>query len=85
MGIAFLESAGISGDGQDNDDDGLTDEARDNQANSIVGPTDGITDLAKFMDWYGYSSVDQLREHWDADEDQERFGYVPILAGGPLF
>jgi hypothetical protein len=70
-GIAFLESPGISFDNIDNDDDGLTDEARDNFATQIIGPTDGITDLNKFMEWYGYKSVDQLREHWDADEDQD--------------
>ena len=70
-GITFLESPGINFDGLDNDDDGLTDEARDNTAEQLIGPTDGITDLAKFMDWYGYNSVDQLREHWDADEDQD--------------
>ena len=70
-GIAFLESPGISFDGIDNDDDGLTDERRDNFATRIIGPTDGITDLTKFMEYYGYNSVDQLVDHWDADEDQD--------------
>ena len=70
-GITFLESPGISFDNIDNDDDGLTDEARDNFATQIIGPTDGITDLDKFMEWYGYKSVDQLKDHWDADEDQD--------------
>ena len=70
-GITFLESPGISFDDMDNDDDGLTDEARDNFATQIIGPTDGITDLDKFMEWYGYKSVDQLKDHWDADEDQD--------------
>jgi len=70
-GITFLESPGISSDGTDNDNDGLTDEARDNFATQIIGPTDGITDLAKFMEFYGYNSVDQLVDHWDADEDQD--------------
>jgi len=69
--MAFLESPGISNDGIDNDDDGLTDERRDNLADHLVGPTEGIIDLQKFMDHYGYKSVDQLREHWDADEDQD--------------
>ena len=69
-GITFLESPGII-DGIDNDDDGLTDERRDNFAEQIIGPTDGITDLAKFMEWYGYKSEEQLRDHWDADEDQD--------------
>lgn len=70
-GIAFLESPGIAFDGIDNDDDGLVDERRDNIATKIIGPTEGISDLQKFMDYYGYKSVDQLREHWDADEDQD--------------
>ncbi|NQT26149.1 hypothetical protein HQ585_12395 [candidate division KSB1 bacterium] len=70
-GITFLESPGIGFDEMDNDDDGLTDEARDNFAMQLIGPTAGITDLTKFMDYYGYNSVDQLAEHWDADEDQD--------------
>jgi len=70
-GVAFLESPGINDDGIDNDDDGLIDEKRDNLAFSKIGPTDGITDLDKFMEWYGYKDVSQLKEHWDADEDQD--------------
>ncbi len=71
VGFAFLESPGISSDGIDNDNDGLTDEARDNVATQIIGPTDGITNLSNFMAFYGYNSIDQLRDHWDADEDQD--------------
>ena len=71
LGIAFLESPGINSDGMDNDNDGITDERRDNFAEQIVGPTDGYTDLAKFMEFYGYNDIDQLRDHWDADEDQD--------------
>ena len=70
MGFAYLESPGIAYDGIDNDDDGLTDEKRDNQATSIVGPTDGINDLAKFLDFYKLTAAD-LKSHWDADEDQD--------------
>ena len=69
-GIAFLESPGISFDGIDNDDDGLTDEKRDNEAMYKVGPYDGITDLDKFLTYYGMKE-EQLKEHWDADEDQD--------------
>jgi len=71
LGIAFLESPGINSDGIDNDDDGLTDEARDNFATEIIGPTAGITDIPKFLETYGYTSVNQLKDHWDADEDQD--------------
>ena len=69
-GFAYLESPGRSTDGVDNDEDGITDEQRDNQAVALIGPTDGISDLALFQSWYKYSD-DELREHWDADEDQD--------------
>jgi len=70
LGFAFLESPGIPTDGIDNDDDGLIDEKRDNQATRIVGPYDGIADLQKFLDWYSLAEED-LKQHWDADEDQD--------------
>ena len=70
MGFAYLESPGIAYDGFDNDDDGIIDEKRDNVATSIVGPTEGISDLAKFLDFYKLTAAD-LKSHWDADEDQD--------------
>ena len=70
MGFAYLESPGIAYDGLDNDDDGIIDEKRDNQATAIVGPTEGIADLAKFLDFYKLTAAD-LKSHWDADEDQD--------------
>jgi len=70
MGFAYLESPGIAYDGLDNDDDGIIDEKRDNQATAIVGPTEGISDLAKFLDFYKLTAAD-LKNHWDADEDQD--------------
>ena len=70
QGFAYLESPGISNDNIDNDADGLTDEARDNIATAKIGPYDGITDLNKFLEYYGYEESD-LKEHWDADEDQD--------------
>ena len=70
MGFAYLESPGIWDDFKDNDDDGLTDEKRDNEATQIIGPTDGITDLSKFLDTYRMKFED-LADHWDADEDQD--------------
>ena len=54
----------------DNDDDGLTDERRDNDATTLLGPTEGITDMAKFLDFYNLKPED-LKDHWDADEDQD--------------
>ena len=70
MGFAYLESPGIAYDGVDNDDEGIVDDKRDNQATSIVGPSDGIDDLAKFLDFYKLN-VSDPKNHWDADEDQD--------------
>ena len=70
LGMAFLESPGRWNDSVDNDDDGLTDERRDNVATKIIGPAEGISDMSKFLAWYGFAE-DQLKPHWDADEDQD--------------
>lgn len=70
MGFAYLESPGLGYDGVDNDDDGLVDEKRDNNAEMLIGPTDGIQDLDAFLRFYRLT-VDDLKEHWDADEDQD--------------
>jgi len=70
MGFAYLESPGLAYDYIDNDNDGLTDEKRDNEATSLVGPTDGISDLNAFLEFYS-KSADELTDHWDADEDQD--------------
>ncbi len=69
-GLAFLESPGIPDDGIDNDNDGLVDEARNNDAQKKVGPYDGIDNLEKFLEFY-HLKESQLHEHWDADEDQD--------------
>ena len=70
MGFAYLESPGLAYDLLDNDADGLIDEKRDNEPTMIVGPTDGITDLDAFLEFYKLEMED-LKEHWDADEDQD--------------
>lgn len=75
MGFAYLESPGLAYDGIDNDDDGLIDEKRDNgypgdPTNVMVGPTDGIADLNKFLETYSYT-LDELKPHYAADEDQD--------------
>ena len=70
MGFAYLESPGLAYDYQDNDFDGLTDEKRDNEPTALVGPTDGITDVDAFLEFYKLEFED-LKEHWDADEDQD--------------
>ena len=63
QGFAYLESPGISNDYTDNDQDGIIDEARDNVATTKVGPTDGISNMSKFLEYYGYEESD-LKEHW---------------------
>ncbi len=70
MGWAFLESPGISNDNVDNDDDGIIDEKRDNEALVKVDKLSGIADIDKFLRWYHVDESD-LKEHWDADEDQD--------------
>jgi len=70
MGFAYLESPGIPYDDIDNDQDGLLNEQRDNVATALVGPTEGIDDLDKFLAFYNLK-LEDLREHWDADEDQD--------------
>ncbi|MBK7107047.1 MAG: hypothetical protein IPH62_17375 [Ignavibacteriae bacterium] len=69
-GLAFLESPGIAIDNADNDNDGLTNERRDNNALQKIGPYDGITNLSNFLNFYSLTESD-LKEHWDADEDQD--------------
>ncbi|MFA8342678.1 MAG: hypothetical protein ACEPO8_06845 [Rhodothermaceae bacterium] len=65
LGFAYLESPGISTDGIDNDQDGLTDEKRDNVASVFYqNATEGITNLEQFKKVYG-----EPKPHWDADED----------------
>lgn len=70
FGFAFLESPGIPEDGIDNDDDGILDEKRDNSATRLVDPMYHITDMERFTFSYGMQPED-LKEHWDADEDQD--------------
>ncbi len=70
MGFAYLESPGMGFDNVDNDEDGLTDEKRDNEAVALVGPTGGISNIGWFLDTFQKTEAD-LREHWDADEDQD--------------
>ncbi len=81
MGFAYLESPGLAYDMEDNDDDGLIDEARDNPAGSLIGPTDGIADLAKFLDFYGLVES-ELKEHWSGDEDQDWTDGVDLNGDG---
>ena len=70
MGFAYLESPGIASDGLDNDNDGLVDEKRDNETGALIGPTDGITNLQAFLEFYNLQESD-LKWHYEGDEDQD--------------
>ncbi|HPG41286.1 MAG TPA: hypothetical protein PLP19_18855 [bacterium] len=70
IGIAYLESPGRPFDNADNDDDGLIDEKRDNGTGELIGATDGIQDMNKFLSFYNYTS-DDLHPHYSGDEDQD--------------
>ncbi|NQT25322.1 hypothetical protein HQ585_08205 [candidate division KSB1 bacterium] len=70
LGFAFLESPGLPEDQVDNDKDGITDEKRDNKATQLVDPYYHITNLQDFLDAYSLTE-ELLKEHWDADEDQD--------------
>ena len=73
MGIAFLESPGVPTDGIDNDEDGVIDEQRDNEAGPFVSSLVGVDDLAL---WNHYRGIDNpmdtstVRPHFLGDEDQ---------------
>ena len=70
MGLAYLESPGKAYNQKDDDQDGLIDERRDNPAGAIIGPSDGIADLAAFLRYYNLKESD-LKDHWSGDEDQD--------------
>jgi hypothetical protein len=68
LGFGFLESPGRADDGIDNDDDGLVDERRDNDAGTwVFGPVGN----------YGPS-----KWHWSGDEDGDWLGYTDLNGNG---
>jgi hypothetical protein len=71
MGFAYLESPGLAFDGKDNDEDGLIDEKRDNDAGLYQpDPQYGITNLNDFLEFYSLNEED-LHGHYQGDEDQD--------------
>ncbi|RPI01897.1 MAG: hypothetical protein EHM72_05425 [Calditrichaeota bacterium] len=70
FGMAYLESPGNPNDESDNDEDGLIDEKRDNEAGPIIGATDGIANMENFLSFYNYA-LDELHPHYAGDEDQD--------------
>jgi hypothetical protein len=81
LGFAYLESPGVPADFIDNDNDGLTDEKRNNPAGSVIGPYDGITDLNKFLTFYKLEEED-LKEHHEGDEDQDWQDWIDTNGNG---
>lgn len=84
-GYAFLESPGISDDFKDNDEDGLTDERRDNIAGNFIASVELdpyvveiLQDTVQFKNFYGYS----WRPHWDADENANWRNYTDVDLNG---
>ncbi|MCH8011428.1 MAG: hypothetical protein IIA61_05700 [Candidatus Marinimicrobia bacterium] len=82
---AFLESPGKSYDFKDNDQDGLWDERRDNEAAVFIeNPSDDpflvdvFQDTLNFKNFYGYS----WKPHWDADENANWRTYFDIDENG---
>ena len=76
MGFAFLESPGIESDNIDNDQDGLLNESRDNDAGSWICGGGEIYDLTAFLNFYGLDSIDQNWCHFEGDEDGDWFPSV---------
>ncbi len=80
-GYAFLESPGISDDRKDNDQDGLTDETRNNVAKRFISSPsedpfllDPGRDTTNFRTFYGRSWI----PHWDADENCNWRGFDDV-------
>lgn len=82
---AFLESPGVPDDSRDNDQDGLTDERRNNEAvNFIDDPTKDpflvnvFQDTTNFREFYGRSWA----PHWDADENGNWRSFTDVDENG---
>ena len=99
-GYAFLESPGITKDssgspqGLDDDDDGITDESRDNLAGTkIVGRSNVIAELngrynmTKFLRFYNYSKIEDIPAveqgyWWTGDENANWRGFSDLDNNG---
>jgi hypothetical protein len=93
-GYAFLESPGIAVNGIDDDDDGIVDERRDNDAGTLINGAQDIIaymqshyNVQKFMDFYNYSSfqdIPAVRQGywWTGDENMNWVGYTDINKNG---
>ncbi len=99
-GYAFLESPGITKDsvglpqGLDDDDDGIMDESRENNAGTkIIGKANVISALSsqintvKFLKFYNFTKLDDLPAAqqgywWTGDENANWRGFTDLNADG---
>ncbi len=85
VGYAFLESPGISTDGEDNDEDGITDESRESGPGQLIEGQDEILDYvesvydrALFDEFYlGLETRPAVMagRWWTGDEDMDWVGF----------
>lgn len=93
-GYAFLESPGISVNAEDDDDDGIVDERRDNDAGTEIRGRENIFayisanyDVAQFMEFYNLETLDDLpgvqQEYWwTGDENLNWRGFWDLNGDG---
>ena len=76
---AFLESPGIAVNGIDDDDDGLLDELRDNDAGVFLDASPyGVQDVEAFKRFYGRDPA----PHWSGDENGDWSPFTDIDGNG---
>ena len=93
-GYAFLESPGISVNGIDDDDDGITDEERNNDAGvridgaeNIISYIQSTYDVQKLLEFYNYTTVDDIPAvergyWWTGEEDLDWRAYDDVNTNG---
>ncbi len=79
VGFAFLESPGNQFNFRDDDEDGLIDEQRDNDAGEWLDEYPyGVNDVDAFREFYKR----EPRPHYAGDEDQDWYGYDDLNGSG---
>ncbi len=93
-GYAFLESPGRADNGTDDDDDGIVDERRDNDAGTRIKGRDNIIaylevnyDAQQFLKFYNFQSYDDIPAvqqgyGWTGDENFNWRGFTDLNGNG---
>ncbi|MBI3587067.1 MAG: hypothetical protein HY088_08065 [Ignavibacteriales bacterium] len=93
-GYAFLESPGIATNGIDDDDDGIFDERRDNEAGIKITGKEAVLNylnsrytMSKFLRFYFYASTDDIPAVqqgylWTGDENANWRGFTDLNGNG---